>query len=308
MLARKLLVVVVGAVMALAGCSALFAAGNEDRGSGEVSTGEVTVMEHTPPAFEVLHIKANADVKVHLAGKPRIVITAPPNLHEKIKLWTEGNKLEIRMAENFPRFSVDVYCPPLSKIGAADNATLEFSDDVTQSRFTVGQLGASEIKGSLDCESIRLDMVGNGTILLTGSAQTANINMVGDGTIDAQDFRVNKTTANVVGAGKILTWTTDSLSVLGVGFGTVHYRGAPVVRSLGMVVRVIKLSDADTSDTSDNSRLPDTSDNSYSAKPVPKPIDSTLALTRTVFDSALTLTRTVFNRALTLTYTFWGKP
>jgi hypothetical protein len=290
--------------MAFASGSALFAAEDKDRGNGEVSS-----MEYTPSEFEILHIEANADVKVHLADTPKIVIAAPSNLHDKIELRTENDKLKIRMTGNagqHPRFSVDVYCPPLSAIGAADNATLEFSGDVTQSEFRVGQLGTSEIRGSLDCETIRLDMVGTGTILLTGSAQTANINMVGDGTIDVQNLRVNKTNANIVGWGKIFTWTTDNLYVLGVGFGTVHYRGAPVVHSIDVgPVRVFRLPDADTSD---NSRLPDTSDNSRSTKPVPKSIDSALALSRTVFDSALALSRTVFDRALTLTHTVLGKP
>jgi hypothetical protein len=114
-------------------------------------------------------------------------------------------------------------------------------------------------------------MVGSGTMVLTRSAQTANINMVGDGTIDAQNLMVNKTNVNVVGKGKTLTWTIDNLFVLGVGFGTVHYRGTPSVRSLDMgPVRVIKIPDADTSD------------NSHSTKPASKPIDSALALTHTV--------------------------
>ena len=156
MLRGKFLVVVVGAFLALAGGSALYAEENKARGSAEITT-----MEHTPPAFEILHIKANADVKVHRADTPRIVIAAPANLHGKIELRTEGDKLEIRMTGNArkqQRFSVDVYCPPLSAVGAAENSTLEFSDDVTQSEFTVGQLENGEIRGSIDCESIRLDM------------------------------------------------------------------------------------------------------------------------------------------------------
>jgi hypothetical protein len=291
MLNRKLMIVAVGAVMALAGCRAMYKdmvhdvkvlrgeveAGETIMGNSttvEATASDATSMEYMPPAFEILHIKANADVKVHRADTPKIVIAAPPDLRDKIELWTEKDKLEIRMAGNAqtsPRFSVDVYCPPLSAVGAAENSTLEFSSDVTQSEFTVGQLENGEIKGSIDCESIRLDMVGNGTMVLTGSAKTATIDMIGDGTIDAQNLIVNKTNVNVVGKGKILTWTTDNLFVLGVGFGTVHYRGAPSVRSLDMgPVRVIKLPDADTSD------------NSHSTKPAPKPIGSALALPHTV--------------------------
>jgi hypothetical protein len=96
----------------------------------EVTAGRITSMEHTPPAFKILHIKANADVKVHLADTPKIVIVAPQNLHDKIELWAENDKLEIRMtgnAEKHPRFSIDVYCPPLSAVVASDNSTSEIT-------------------------------------------------------------------------------------------------------------------------------------------------------------------------------------
>jgi hypothetical protein len=225
MLKGKLLVV--SAVMALAGGSALFAAGNKERGSGEV-----TAVEHTPPAFEVLYIRANADVKVHRADTPKIVIAAPANLHEQIELRTKKNELEIRVKgkeEASPRFSIDVYTPPLSGLGAALAANLEFSGGVTRNGFMVGQAGAAEVRGALDCETIEINMAGEGTILLTGSAQTAKINLVGDGTIDVQNFRSEGTTAHIVGSGKILTWTIGNLAITGVGNGTIHYRGTPVM-------------------------------------------------------------------------------
>jgi hypothetical protein len=225
MLIEKLLLVSAG--LALAGGQALFAAGNKDRGNGEV-----TIVEHTPPAFEIFYIRANADVKVHRADTPRIVIAAPSNLHGQIELRRKKNELEIRVKgkeEKFPRFSVDVYTTPLSGLGAALAANLEFSGDVTRSGFMVGQAGAAEIRGGLDCETIAINMAGEGTILLTGSAQTAQINLVGDGTIDVQNLRTEDTTANIVGAGKILTWTTGNLAITGVGNGTVHYRGTPVM-------------------------------------------------------------------------------
>jgi hypothetical protein len=218
---------VAGVVMAVFASACVSASGKSGRGNGEMTT-----MEHTPPVFEVLYIRANADVKVYPADKPRLVIKAPSNLHEQITLRTKKNELEIRVKgkeETFPRFSVDVYCPPLSGIGAALTASLEFTDAVTLPSFMVGQAGAAEVRGTLDCETIEINMAGEGTILLTGNAQTAKINLVGDGTIDVQNFRTNDTTANIVGAGKILTWTIGNLAITGVGNGTIHYRGTPVM-------------------------------------------------------------------------------
>jgi hypothetical protein len=222
---------VASAVMALACGSALFAAGNKERGNGEV-----TVAEHTPSAFEVLYIRANADVKVHLADTPRIVIAAPSNLHEKIELRTKKGKLEIRVkgkAEKFPRFSVDVYTPPLSGLGAAYNATLDFTDEITLPSFMVGLAGAARITGTLECETVQVNMAGSGTVRLSGSAGKAEINLVGDGTFDAKDFRTDNASAQIVGDGKIITWTGGTLATNIVGNGTISYRGDPVLEFNG---------------------------------------------------------------------------
>lgn len=244
MLIGKLLVV--SAAMALAGGSVLFAAGNKDQGnSAKTTVSVITTVEHSPPAFEVLYIRANADVNIHLADTQRIVINAPAEFHEHIKLRSKKNELEIRVKgneEKSPRFSVDVYTPPLSGLGAALAASLEFSGEVTRNAFMVGQAGAAEVQGTLDCETIEINMAGEGTIRLTGSAQTGKINLVGDGTIDAQNFRIAGTTANIVGAGKILTWTTGNLEITGVGNGSISYRGTPVMNftavGSGRIVRL----------------------------------------------------------------------
>jgi hypothetical protein len=230
MLIGKLLVV--SAVTALAGGSALFAAGNKDRGGGEVAT-----VEHTPPAFEVLYIRANADVKVRRADTPRIVIAAPSNLHGQIELRTKKNELEIRVKgkeEKFPRFSVDVYCPPLSGIGAAFNASLDFADEATLPSFMVGLAGAAQITGTLECETVQANMAGSGTIRLSGSAGKAEINLVGDGTFDAKEFRTDSASAQIVGDGKIISWTTGTLTTNIVGNGTISYRGDPVMEFTGV--------------------------------------------------------------------------
>ncbi|MDR0452076.1 MAG: DUF2807 domain-containing protein [Treponema sp.] len=232
----------IGKLSVVSAVMALFAAGSKDRGGGEVSA-----VEHTPPAFEVLYIRANADVKVHYADTPKVVIAAPSNLHGQIELRTKKNELEIRVKgkeEKFPRFSVDVYTPPLSGLGAAFAATLEFSGDVTRSGFMVGQAGVAEIRGTLECETIQVNMAGSGIVRLSGSARKMEINLVGDGTIDAKEFRTDSASVQIVGEGKIITWTTGVLTTNIVGNGTISYRGDPVMEFTGVGTgRFIRLPD-----------------------------------------------------------------
>ena len=230
MLDKKM--IVVGALLAFAGSQALSAAGSKERGNGKIA-----VVEHRPPAFETLYIRANADVKIYPAEKPRIVISAPAASHERIELRIKKNELEIGVKgkeETFPRFSVAVYCPPLSGIGAAFAGTVDFADGTTSAVFMAGLAGAAEITGTLDCDALRINMAGSGSIRLTGSAGEAEINLVGDGTFAGKALKTENASAHIVGDGTIVIWTTGNLTTNIVGQGTISYRGDPVMEVIAI--------------------------------------------------------------------------
>jgi hypothetical protein len=75
-------------------------------------------------------------------------------------------------------------------------------------------------------------MAGSGVITLRGSAERVEVNLVGDGTLDAEEFKIAKIDAHVVGDGKMTVWT-DALTVNVVGNATVGYRGNPVLDIVG---------------------------------------------------------------------------
>ena len=220
----------------------LFASGNKDLGNGEIST-----VVHTPPAFDALYIHANADVTVHLSDIPRVVISASPNMHDRIRLRSRKNELQICVRGNekkAPRFAIDVYTPSLSGLGVGFDSRLTFANGITRNGFMLGLAGRAEISGIVECETIEINMVGEGRIHLTGSAGTANINLVGDGIVDIQNLRSTNTNAYIVGTGNILTWTSDNLTVTGVGNGTISYHGHPIIDITAVGTnRIIKLPD-----------------------------------------------------------------
>ncbi|MDR0389804.1 MAG: DUF2807 domain-containing protein [Spirochaetaceae bacterium] len=209
-----------------------FATGrNDEDESGVVSR------EHRLQGFEELYLKANADLRLHQAAETRVVITADAALHDRIELKMKKNQLEISVKgreDRFPRFSVDVYCPVLSGIGAAYAGTIEFSDGIAAPVFMIGLAGAATINGTLECDTVQVNMAGAGTVRLIGSAENAEVHLVGEGTIDAEDFRAANFSANIVGDGTITTWTTGALTTTIVGNGTINYRGDPVMEFTGM--------------------------------------------------------------------------
>jgi hypothetical protein len=205
MMGTSIFMLSVGAVFA-------FAAGRREKGNGEV-----IVREHRVPPFERVHVGTNADVRLHRAEESRVVVSAGSNLHEFIEIRRDPkhNALEIRARgrEKFPRFTVDLYCPALTGIGLAGTASIECVDPIS-------------------VETLNADMAGSGVITLRGSAGRLELNLVGDGTLDAEEFRIAKVDAHVVGDGKMTVWT-DALTVNVVGNATVSYRGNPILDITG---------------------------------------------------------------------------
>jgi hypothetical protein len=189
-----------------------FAGGRREKGNGEVTT-----QEHRVPAFERIHAGSNADVRIHYAEESRVVVSIDSNMHEFIEVRHDPkhNAVEIRTPgrEDFPRFTVDVYCPSLTGIGVAGAGFVECVDP-------------------LSVETLSVDMSGSGTITLRGNAERVEINQVGDGTIDGKEFKTANVSAHVVGDGKMIVWT-DTLAVTVVGNATVSYRGSPVLDITG---------------------------------------------------------------------------
>jgi hypothetical protein len=199
-----------GISILILGIGTVFAFAGSRREKGE---GELTTREHRVPPFERVHAGSNMDLRLHHAEEPRIVISADSSLHKFIKIRhkPKDNAVEIRTPgrENFPRFTVDVYCPSLTGIGLAGTASVECADPLSVEIFSA-------------------DMAGSGSITLRGNADRFEINLVGDGTLDGKEFKTAQISAHVVGDGKMTVWT-DALTVNMVGNATVNYRGNPVL-------------------------------------------------------------------------------
>ncbi|MDR1211624.1 MAG: DUF2807 domain-containing protein [Spirochaetaceae bacterium] len=205
---------VISIVMLGIGTAFAFARGRPEKGNGEM-----TSREHRVPAFERVHAGSNVDVRIYRAEEARVVVSADSNLHEFIEIRHDSkhNAVEIRTPgreKNFPRFTVDVYCPSLTGIGLAGTASIECADPVIT-------------------ETLNADMAGSGAIILRGNAERVEINLVGDGTIDGKEFKTARIDAHVVGDGKMTVWT-DALTVNVVGNATVSYRGNPVLDIVGV--------------------------------------------------------------------------
>lgn len=71
---------------------------------------------------------------------------------------------------------------------------------------------------------------GNGSVVVSGTANKAKLKLVGTGTIQADQLKANIVDCTIGGTGSIGCWAEDKLSIKGVGSTTIYYKGNPQIK------------------------------------------------------------------------------
>ncbi len=93
-----------------------------------------------------------------------------------------------------------------------------------------GSLVADDVRATKISASIKS---GNGTITVAGHCEEASLNMLGNGTIQADRLEAEKVSCNILGSGTIGCWTTVDLKVRGIGSTKIYYKGDPRIKKSG---------------------------------------------------------------------------
>jgi hypothetical protein len=202
-------------------------------GMPKTGNGNSITSERAVSSFDRVHVAANALVRIHLAEETRVIVSADSNLNEFIGVETKKNTLEIktRPARKYshPHFTVDVYSPIISGVSVKGPGSIELVDKISAPSFRVNSTGDGSITGAIECGTFEANMVGSCVISVTGSAERAGINVVGEGTFNGKDFKLIHADIVITGEGSITLWATDSLTSTITGSGEVKYRGDPVI-------------------------------------------------------------------------------
>ena len=101
-------------------------------------------------------------------------------------------------------------------------------------RIVVREVDANEVDGSLS--------TGNGTLVISGSCQDANLSLVGTGAIQADGLKAVNVKCRNTGTGTIGCWPEKLLNISGAGSGKIYYRGTPEIKkSMALGVKVERL-------------------------------------------------------------------
>lgn len=191
--------------------------------------------------FSKISVDDNVNVVyVGADGSPsRVAYEGDQKYAKAFIISQKGNKLRIQVETLFvddPELPVlYLYSDFLENASLSSEATLTLKSVAPGSKLDLSVMG----NGSIVAENIHATKIGasiksgNGTITISGHCQTANFNMLGNGTIQADRLEAVTVNCKMLGQGSIGCWPTEELKVRGIGNTKIYYKGKPDINKKG---------------------------------------------------------------------------
>jgi hypothetical protein len=162
------------------------------------------------------------------------VFTCESDVSDAI-LFENNNKgtLKIQVTseyENNPKLpTIRVYSDFLNQAQNDSESTLTVISPTPSAEFKAEIVGNGTIKvtGLNNTEVVGKVNTGKGKIIFTGTCTTANLNMIGAGIIDAEGLASTNVKCKLLGAGEIYCSPKDVLNVNGIGSTKIYYKTSP---------------------------------------------------------------------------------
>lgn len=192
----------------------------------------------------------NVDYKCNPDSAGKAVFNAPASMTSKIMFEPKNGKLTIQLdnsdAQTAPTDlpTVTVYSRYLTSVENDGDSLVRVLSMSPGPKFKARLIGNGRMSiRDIDVNEAQISLAtGNGSIVVSGRCELAKLYLTGTGTISADELKATKVNCRLSGTGNIGCLATETLSVKGIGSGTVFYHGSPEItnRSLGLKLEAIK--------------------------------------------------------------------
>ncbi|MDE6866478.1 MAG: DUF2807 domain-containing protein [Muribaculaceae bacterium] len=191
--------------------------------------------------FDKLAVNNNLRVVYHANADSTgyAVYKAPADMADVFLFSNEKGNLKVQTASadldanDLP--VVHHYSYYLISVANSADHTLIVNNNPSVPHFTAKMIG----NGSIVVKSIKAGeiqasvLTGNGSIILSGECDKALYQMVGTGTIQADQLKAETVQCKIMGSGTIGCWATNILKMRGIGSTKVYYKGKPKIKKVG---------------------------------------------------------------------------
>ncbi len=194
-------------------------------GSGRIVTTDMAVAD-----FSSLHVSSTFTVVLRHADSFGVTITADDNLFEYIEAQKRGTTLYIGLPEvslGSATLQAIVTLPALKKLELHGRSDATFDDFTSVGAVTVVIAGASQLRGTLKADTLRLQCHGASKVAITGSATDAILEGSEASSLELADFPITNGAVTLSDSSSATIHVTATLDYDVNGASELHYTGDP---------------------------------------------------------------------------------
>lgn len=194
-------------------------------------------------------INVDYEYNPELAGK--VVFESTPEVASAVIFEPSKAKLEIKLASRDTKYdnlpTIKVYSTYLTKVTNEGDSMVRVLKVAPGPKFMARLVGNGRLVVR-DVKSTEVDAsisTGHGTLVIYGHADIAKLSLIGGAAqIQADELESTEVKCSLRGTGHISCYALKTLSVGGLGSGTVYYRGTPQVKKNALTTVKVKSIDA----------------------------------------------------------------
>ncbi len=193
--------------------------------------GEVTSLDYSIPEYSTLKVSDAFNVYVSFSDtEESIRIDANDNLHDKIVVKRDGDKLIIRL-KTFTNVrgnaTLNAYISTKNiesfDLGGASRVILENEWNVSKANIELS--GASDFTGEIAADRLNLDMSGASNVDLFGVVSIVDADLSGSSDIKDYDLEIQNLRIDLSGASEAFLSVSESIDIEASGASTLNYKG-----------------------------------------------------------------------------------
>jgi hypothetical protein len=208
------------------------------KGDGNLITQSIPISK-----FSKVEIETKVEIN-YSQGKDteKLEFTVDKNLLEYYDIFSKGDVLYIKLKEEYKnkispnptKSLITVSSEHLEEIEIAGSSIFNFCSAFTSKKLSIDLAGSCKVfakKFPVTIEDCDIDMAGSCQVHLSGTIQTAEIDLAGSGSVKALDCEIEKLSVDIAGSGSVEAFVTKKLDVEIAGSGIVSFKGDPKVTS-----------------------------------------------------------------------------
>ncbi|NIS80634.1 MAG: hypothetical protein GTO14_10605 [Anaerolineales bacterium] len=226
-------------VLTITGCTQVKRA-TQQNNVNIVGSGDIVSQSRPLSGFNRLEAGLVFDLAVRQGDEFSVVFVADDNWVDYLSARVDGTTLVFDYKDGYAynvsnvTTRVEVTMPELAGLSLGESSRAYIEGFETTGTFEAELTGSSRLDGNLAAETTRLAVFGSGSVQLSGSSETLELESCGNSLVDLRSFEVDHAILDLACSSSAVVLVTGRLNVEAAQHSQVFFRGNPASSAINV--------------------------------------------------------------------------